>query len=79
MNADFKQPVTIDSTHSFQAYFTWGQPTVGFGEFAINIVDGEVRSLDSECMGKEWSRRALYALVDAVVEEAFNLDGSPKR
>ncbi len=75
LNADFDKPIEIDHIHGFSAYFIWGQETIGFGEFSIRIVDGEITSIDNEGMGKEWARRALYALVDKVVELGFDENG----
>lgn len=74
---DFKQPIQITTIHSVGLYVTWGQDTVGFGELALSCKDGVIRA-DTEGMSKEWTRRALYALADKIVEEAFDESGRAK-
>ncbi len=74
---DFKQAVTISTAHSFSMYFDWSQHTVGFGQFSASFKNGKY-STDTEGMGREWSRRAMYALVDKVCDEAFDADGRPR-
>lgn len=69
---DFNQPIEVapESLHAAHLYFSWGQQTVGFGQCSISLApDGSV-SAGTEGMGKEWLRRALYAAVDALVEQA---------
>lgn len=71
--SDFTQPVrvTLDDLHNAHFYFSWAQQTVGFGQCSISRdpATGQV-SADTEGMGKEWLRRALYAAVDTLVENA---------
>lgn len=76
-NADFNQPIGIRDIHSLGLYITWGQDTVGFGELSVSCKDGVIRA-DTEHMSKEWTRRALYALADRIVEEAFDENGTEK-
>lgn len=77
-NADFTQPIKILDVHNLSLYITWGQDTVGFGELSVHSKDGVIKA-DTECMSKEWTRRALYALADKIVEEAFDSEGRAKR
>lgn len=66
---NFEAPISINAIHSFGMYIHWKQPTIGFGEFSIGYKDGKV-SADTEGMGPEWCRRAMYAAVDAIIEQA---------
>jgi hypothetical protein len=68
---DFQLPilVTLDGLYAASLYFDWSQETVGFGQCSIYIKDGKVIA-NAEGMGKEWLRRALYAAVDALVDQA---------
>jgi hypothetical protein len=70
---DFQQPIQVspDGVHGASLYFDWGQRTVGFGQCSIHrdSKTGEITA-DTEGMGKEWLRRALYAAVDVLVENA---------
>lgn len=52
-------------------YFKWGQDKVGFGEWSCVVQGGEVKELLNECMGPEWSRKALYAMSDALIAKLF--------
>lgn len=74
---DFQLPISVYHIQLFNAYIAWGQETIGFGDLSITVTDGKIRS-DTEGMGKEWVRRALYATVDKVVEEAFDENGRAK-
>jgi hypothetical protein len=68
---NFQLPILVplDGIHAANLYFDWGQRTVGFGQCSIHIEDGKVTA-DTEGMGKEWLRRALYAAVDTLVDNA---------
>lgn len=74
---DFTKSIQIFDIHGFNAYFTWGQDTVGFGELSVSVKDGKV-SMDTEGMGRDWTRRALHSLVETILEAGFETDGRPK-
>ncbi len=76
-DTDFNAPIKIGDIYGFSTYFTWGQQSVGFGELSISIKNGVVNA-DTEGMGKEWCRRALYALVDKVLEQTHDETGRPR-
>lgn len=65
---NFNSPIKIKLC-SAEFYFQWGQPTVGFGNFSISMKRGHICA-DTEGMGPEWCRRAMYAAVDALIEKA---------
>lgn len=77
LNADFKRPIEITNVNNVGLWFSWSQDTVGWGELSISCKDGVIRA-DTENMSKEWTRRALYALADKIVEEAFDENGKAK-
>lgn len=72
--ADFTKPIQINDLHLVTIFVTWEQDTIGFGELTIDINDGKI-SVDTEGMSKEWTRRALYALADKLVDQVFDADG----
>lgn len=74
---DFNAPIKVPETGLFGAsfYFSWSQPTVGFGQCSIGIDENGKVSSDLEGMGLEWTRRALYAAVDTLIEMAKKQDG----
>jgi hypothetical protein len=67
---DFNKPINVDldGIHWAKIYFVWSQETVGFGECSISKLENGELVADTEGMGKEWVRRALYAVVDTLVE-----------
>jgi hypothetical protein len=75
MKPDWTQPVGID-LHDiivFRVYTNWGQKTVGFGQLDVGVkLLKEPGNLamrifgDSETMSREWTRKALHAVVDTV-------------
>lgn len=69
---NFEAPisVTVDNMFDASLYFDWSQDTVGFGQCSIGMNEDGTVTAYTECMGKEWLRRALYAAVDALVEQA---------
>lgn len=72
---DWTKPVEV-SLHDIikcDLYFNWSQETVGFGQLAVSVklVKEEGNTVmrvtgDTEAMGREWTTKALHALVDAI-------------
>lgn len=76
---DFQQPIEIDldDIHNFGLWIRWGQNTIGFGELSVSVKDGKI-SMDTEGMGREWTRRALHSVIEAILAQAFDEEGRPK-
>jgi hypothetical protein len=69
---DFNQPIIVEIDDIFWGnfYFRWRQSTVGFGELSISKKEGsDDVAAETEGMGPEWTRRALYAAVDALIDQ----------
>lgn len=68
---DFNAPIEIELDGIFTAnlYFGWEQRTVGFGQCTVSLENGKLTA-DTECMSREWLRRALHALADTLADNA---------
>lgn len=69
---DFEKPISVDvgDIYVSSLYFSWQQDTVGFGECSVKRNEDGTFTADTENMSKEWLRRALYSLMDTIVENA---------
>lgn len=75
--AEFTHPINIRDIHRTSIYISWSQKTVGFGQLSVGYRNGSF-GVDSEGMSKEWTRKALYALADKIIEEAFDEEGQER-
>lgn len=69
---DYNQPieVAVEDLHVARLYFNWGQNTIGFGQCSLYRNEDGTIAAHTEGMNKEWLRRALYAVVDTLVDNA---------
>lgn len=59
----------VTDIFSANMYLNWQMEGFGFGQLSVNqSKDGQI-TVDSECMGKEYVRKILYALADKIVAE----------
>jgi hypothetical protein len=70
---DWDAPINVmlADVHSFKAYISWSQRTVGFGQLSLSAEAGlkEIKLTgDLEGMNKDWVRKALYAMIDSIVD-----------
>lgn len=70
----FKGPISIDleSVHGFNAYFSWSQEGIGFGQSSLSLQQKEdhvIINASTEGMSLEWIRRAMHTLVDAIMDK----------
>ena len=67
---DNPNPIFIDRIYQ-GAIISWSQDDCGFGQLSFKY-DEATKTLvcDDECMGREWIRKALYALADHVADTA---------
>lgn len=67
---DYTRRIEITTMHEIGIYVRWTQETIGFGELWIRLDENGLLSKETEGMGPEWARRALYAVVDKLIEKA---------
>lgn len=65
----YESPEITDIFYA-RGYINWSWPGIGFGQLSFSSNEEDIITIDDECMGKERTRKIMYALVDKLIAEA---------
>lgn len=60
--------IGLEDIHNVELYTNWDSKMFGFGQMSVSFKDG-IAGWDAEGMGRETTRKILYALVDELIDK----------